>query len=83
MHQFAVLSRLLSSGVLCKLDAAAIEWHDERTKGTRPIHAATGAPYNFSDLLSYVVASSKHDTMGLGAARGCRVDLLNLAVDGT
>jgi len=28
--EFETLSRLLSSGVLCSLDAAAIEWHDER-----------------------------------------------------
>ena len=34
--EFRVLSRLLSSGVLCDLSAAAIEWHDERYKGTPP-----------------------------------------------
>ena len=74
--EFAVLSRLLSAGVLCRLDAAAIEWHDERKKGTRPIHAATGAPTNFSALLAYVVDSSR----GRG---GCKVELADLAVDGT
>lgn len=73
--EFTVLSRLLSSGVLCQLDAAAIEWHDERYKGTRPIHQATGAPTNFSGLLSYVLAS----------ARGpdCGIDVADLAVDRT
>ena len=62
----------LSSGVLCELSAAAIEWHDERHKGTRPIHAATGAPSNFSGLLDYVVG-----------AGGCGVDIVGLSVDGT
>ena len=66
------LGRLLSSGVLCELSAAAIEWHDERHKGTRPIHAATGAPSNFSGLLDYVVG-----------AGGCGVDIVGLSVDGT
>ena len=70
--QFATLGRLLSSGVLCELSAAAIEWHDERHKGTRPIHAATGAPSNFSGLLDYVVG-----------AGGCGVDIVGLSVDGT
>ena len=85
--EFAVLSRLLSSGVLCQLDAIAIEWHDERAKGTRPIHAATGAPTNFSALLSYAVASSRQPASGAmsGAASGsgCAVDVVDLAVDGT
>ena len=60
------------TGVLCELSAAAIEWHDERHKGTRPIHAATGAPSNFSGLLDYVVG-----------AGGCGVDIVGLSVDGT
>ena len=47
-------------------------WHDERHKGTRPIHAATGAPSNFSGLLDYVVG-----------AGGCGVDIVGLSVDGT
>jgi hypothetical protein len=85
--EFAVLSRLLSSGVLCQLDAIAIEWHDERAKGTRPIHAATGAPTNFSGLLSYAVASSRQPALGNGGAKsvvpGCAVELVDLKVDGT
>jgi hypothetical protein len=89
--EFAVLSRLLSSGVLCQLDAIAIEWHDERAKGTRPIHAATGAPTNFSALLSYTIASSRQPGLQTGGAmgdsaagsRGCAVELVDLAVDGT
>ena len=44
----------------------------ERHKGTRPIHAATGAPSNFSGLLDYVVG-----------AGGCGVDIVGLSVDGT
>ena len=63
---------LPAPGVLCELSAAAIEWHDERHKGTRPIHAATGAPSNFSGLLDYVVG-----------AGGCGVDIVGLSVDGT
>ena len=38
----------------------------------RPIHAATGAPSNFSGLLDYVVG-----------AGGCGVDIVGLSVDGT
>lgn len=95
--EFSVLSRMLTSGVLCSLDAAAIEWHDERTKGTRPIHAATGAPSNFSGLLNYAVGSSRQARDGDGGATkvggnsatggaglaGCGVNLVDLATDGT
>ena len=73
--QYARLEEmLLSTGVLCSLDAAVVEWHDERYKGTAPIHASTGAPSNFSGLLAYVLASS---------APGCGVSLAELAVDRT
>ena len=72
--EFSVVSKLLSTGVLCSLDAAVVEWHDERYKGTAPIHASTGAPSNFSGLLAYVLASS---------APGCGVSLAELAVDRT
>lgn len=74
--EFAVLSRMLALGALCRLDAIAIEWHDERTKGTRPIFKATGAPSNFSSLLSYVVGAA-------AAPKDCPVRLVDLSVDGT
>lgn len=73
------------------------QWHDERTKGTRPIHAATGAPSNFSGLLNYAVGSSRQARDGDGGAAkvggnsatggaglaGCGVNLVDLATDGT
>jgi hypothetical protein len=74
--EFGVLSRLLSTGVLCRLDAAAIEWHDERKKGTRPIHAATGAPTDFAALLSYVVASSRGESMSSWPKRSSSTELV-------
>ena len=77
--EFRVLSRLLSSGVLCDLDAAAVEWHDERYKGTVPIHRATGAPTNFSGMLAYAIAASSAPE----AVDGCRINLLDLQVDRT
>jgi hypothetical protein len=80
-----VLSKLLATGVLCQLDAAAVEWHDERYKGTQPIHAATGAPTNFSALLAYVVASSSGPLDGLAPATpsACGINLVDLQVDAT
>ena len=74
--EFAVLSRMLSSGVLCALDAAAVEWHDERYSGTTPIHKATGAPSNFTGLLSYVISSSQR-------SGSCGINLVDLKVEST
>ena len=67
---------MLSSGVLCSLDAAAVEWHDERYSGTTPIWRATGAPTNFTGLLSYVIGSSR-------ASGGCGIHLVDLKVEST
>jgi len=75
-----VLSRLLGTGVLCHLDAISVEWHDERHKGTRPIHAATGAPTNFSALLHYVLRNARQGESGPGA---CGVEVVDLQVDRT
>lgn len=70
-----MISKLLASGVLCRLSVAAIEWHDERKKGTRPIHRASGAPTNFSALLSYMMDASR--------GTGCAVDVVDLSTEGT
>lgn len=73
-----MLSKMLATGVLCQLSAAAIEWHDERYKGTRPIHRATGAPSNFSGMLNFAVASS-----AAGGRAECPIHLVDLQVDRT
>ena len=74
---------MLAHGVLCKLSAAAIEWHDERYKGTRPIHRATGAPSNFSGMLNFAVASANAGAPVGGGVGECGIQLVDLQVDRT
>lgn len=68
--EFAVLPRLLSLGVLCKLDAALIEYHAEQNPAWSPLMRAYGAPRNFKANVEYLVKN---------AGGGCNVALGSLA----
>ena len=65
--EFAVLPRLVSLGVLCRLDAALIEYHAEQNPAWLPLMRAYGAPRLFKDNVEYLVRNAGE---GCGVALG-------------
>ena len=67
--EFMLLSRMLSLGVLCRMDAAVVEFHAEQNPAWRTLmEQAGGVVPKFQSHLNYMVTH---------AGRGCKV-LLNV-----
>ena len=59
------MSRMMAMGVLCKLDAALVEYHSEQNPLWRSLMLAAGnVPYRFEKAIKYM---TRH------AGRGCKV----------
>jgi len=71
--EFGMLSRLLEYGVLCQLQTAAVEFHDERQRNGHmvPILEASGAPRGFFDVLNFQLRSTPN----------CGVELREISPD--
>ena len=65
--EFPVLAHLLATGTLCRLQLAAVEFHDERWRRGHmvPILRASGGPHHFFSVLRYMLRHSPSCTVEL------------------
>ena len=61
-------------GVICQIDAIAIEFHDERRMGFLPVWKAAGAPANFAAVLEYIAAHGRPE---------CKVEVIEMSAVGS
>ena len=54
-EEFAILSRLMARGTLCRLTAVAAEFHDERARAFQSIVRGSGVPIKYRANLIYML----------------------------
>ena len=70
--EFAIVSRMLAMGLLCRVDFLGVEFHDEHK--FLDLITAAKAPHNFARVLKYVREQAGDDCKSELVDLGLRAD---------